>query len=357
MDTTQTLAFRRMLTESVKREATDLHLSVGSRPMIRVGSTLKSLDEEEIMSEQSMKDVVDAIVPHEKRAVLETKHDVIFVTVFDNKIRAKVHIFYQEQLPSVSLRFLSLVPKTLHEMNCPPALDRFTTQKDGLLIIGGNQDSGRTTLAAGILEQINRTRAAHIMTLEDPIEYQVLSNASMVNQREIGSDVDSFEAGLDVALKEDIDVLFVSDLRGMPVIRKCMEIASAGVYVIAIMNTDSCARAVESIIANFPPSEEQYIRTLLADVLCGIVIQQLIPEIGGGYQAVHEVLLNTPTVRTLVVTSRFQQIDSAIKSSRGEGMISFDHALASLARSQKISLEAAREYARDRETLEALLRS
>lgn len=324
--------------------------------MIRLGSALKNLEEEDIVSEQSMKDIVDAIVPHEKREVLETKHDVIFVSVFDNKIRAKVHIFYQEQLPSVSLRFLSLTPKTLREMNCPPTLDRFTTLKDGLCIIGGNQDSGRTTLAAGILEQINRTRALHIMTLEDPIEYQVLSNTSIVNQREIGPDVDSFEAGLDVALKEDIDVLFVSDLRGMPVIRKCLEIASAGVYVIAIMNTDSCARAIESIIAHFPPSEEQYIRTLLSDVLAGVVIQQLIPEIGGGYQAVHEILLNTPTIRTLIVSSRFQQIDAAIKSSRGEGMASFDHGLAALARSQKISIESAREYARDRETLEALLR-
>lgn len=357
MDTTQTLTFRRMLTESVKKEATDLHLSVGSRPMCRLGNALKALEEEDILSEQSIKDIVDAIVPHEKRDILEKKRDLIFSTVFDNKIRAKVHIFYQEHLPSVSLRLLNLNPKTLRELNCPAPLDRFTTIRDGLLVIAGNQDSGRTTLAAAILEQINRTRACHIMTLEDPLEYDLLSNMSIINQREIGVDVATFEDGLDAALKEDVDVLFVSEFSRPSIMRKVLEIASAGVYVIVIMNTDSSARAIEHIITSFEPHEEQHIRTLLADVLAGVVIQQLVPQIGGGHESVHEILLNTASVRTLIATSRFPQIDQTIKSSRGEGMMSIDHELAALARSQKISLEHAREYAKDRETLEALLRS
>lgn len=356
MDMTQTLVFRRILTEAVKKDATDLHLSVGSYPMMRVSSALTPLKDEEIVSEQSIKDIVDAIVPQEKRDVLEQRRDILFTSVFDDKIRAKVHIFYQEHLLSVSLRFLSMSPRTLRELNCPAQLEHFINGKEGLLIVGGNQDSGRTTLVAGLLEQINRSRACHIMTLEDPIEYRLLSNMSIVNQREVGADVASFEDGLDAALKEDIDVLFVSDFSTPSIMKKVLDVANAGVYVIVVMNTDSAARAVERIVTSFEPHEEQRIRTLLSDVLSGVIVQQLVPQIGGGYVSVHEVLLNTSAVRTLIVSSRFQQIDTAIKSSRGDGMMSFDHELAALARGQKISLEHAREFAKDRETLESLIR-
>lgn len=356
MDTTQTLAFRRMITESVKKSASDLHLSVGSYPMTRIDGNLKPMEEEEIMSEQSLRDIVDALVPQEKRDVLEQQRDIVFTSDFDGKIRAKIHIYYQEHFPSISLRFLSTTPKTLRELGCPQGFERFTALTGGLLIIAGPQNSGKTTLAAALLEHINRTRSARILTLETPLEYDLLSNKSIVNQREVGVDVKTFEDGLDFAQKDDVDVLFLSEFDKPSVIKRGLDLANAGVYVITIMNTDSAMRTIERIITGFEPHEEQHIRGLLANVLEGIIIQELIPQIGGGYLSVHEVLLNNPSVKTLITSNRIQQIDQVIKSSRGEGMMSFDHEIASLVRGQKISLEHAKEYAKDRETLDLLIR-
>ncbi len=356
MDTAGTLAFKSLLTEAVKKDASDLHLSVGSYPMIRTGGSLNGLEDNEIISERSIKDIVDLIIPQDKRDILEAHRDLIFTTVFDGKIRAKIHVFYQEHVLSVSVRFLNVTPKTLKELDCPSALDRFVAVSDGLLIIGGNQDSGRTTLAAAILEQINRTRSAHIITLEDPIEYDFLSNKSIVNQREIGSDTPSLIDGLAACTKEDVDVLFVSEFVDPEAIRKALDLANAGVYVITIMNTDSALHAIERIITSFAPHEEAHIRGLIADVLRGVIIQELVPKIGGGYASVHEVLLNTPSVRTLIVSNRLAQLDQAIKSSRGDGMISHDHELANLIRNQLVSLEHARAAAKDLETLESLIR-
>lgn len=356
MDTTQTLAFRALLTEAVKKDASDLHLSVGSYPMIRTGGSLKSMDDQEIISERSIKDIVDTLLPQDKRDLLEQKRDLVFTTVFDGKIRAKIHIFFQEHMLSVSVRFLSISAKTLRELECPQALDRLLSFQDGLVIIGGNQDSGRTTLAAAILEQINRTKAAHIITLENPIEYDLLSNMSIVNQREVGSDTPSFQEGLEACQKEDVDVLFVSEFSDPEVMKKVLDLANAGVYVITIMNTDSAIHAIERMITSFHPHEEAHIRGLIADVLRGIVIQELVPKIGGGFASVHEVLLNTPSVRTLIISNRLGQLDQAIKSSRGDGMISHDHELANLIRNQIVSLENARTAAKDIETLESLIR-
>lgn len=356
MDTAQSLSFRKLLTEEFKKGASDLHFTVGSRPMVRVHGSLQQLETEDLATEKSIKDLIETLLSEEERKRFEAERDYIITRVFDERIRCKVHFFHQEGLPSLSFRFLSLGAKTLKELNVPAQLGQFATKKEGLLIVTGGYGSGRTTLASALLEEINRSRVDHIMTIERPIEYNLVGNKSIVNQREVGTDVPDFETALHYVQEEDVNVLFVSDMPTLDTIRRVLELAGAGIYVVIVMNADSATRALEKIITLFEEHHQPHIRGLLADVLIGVIAQALIPGIGGTVIPVHEVLLNNDSVKSMITSGRLQQLDQLIKSSRSTGMMSFDHELAGLVRAQRISREHALQYARDRATLETLLR-
>lgn len=357
MDTVQTLALRRIITEAAKKEASDLHMSVGSRPMYRVDGTLRPMDDEDVLTQDILHEITAALTTEAQRALLEEKRDLIFTHVFENKVRTKMHLFYQEGFLTLSMRFLSVNVKTLRELNTSNTIIQFSELRHGLVLIGGANGSGRTTLAMALMEEINRSRVEHILTIEDPIEYNLVSNKSIIDQREIGSDVVTLDSALEFAQKEDVDVLFVSNLSGVSAFRKVLELAAGGIYVIAIMNIDSSMMALEQIVASFEEHEKSHIQTLLADVLAGVVIQSLLPKIGGGFVSVHEVLLNNASVKTLIAANRLQQIDQIIKSSRTSGMVSFDHELAQYVRDQEISLDVARLVARDVQSLELLVKN
>ncbi|MEK7648777.1 MAG: ATPase, T2SS/T4P/T4SS family [Patescibacteria group bacterium] len=356
MDTAQTLAFRKLLTESIKKEASDLHISVGSRPMIRIDGSLHDMEEEDIFTEDSIKSIVESVLSAAERESLEQKRDYVLVKVFDNKIRTKIHFFYQEGFLTLSIRFLSLNPVTLHELNMPQVITKLSALTHGLIIVAGRYGSGRTTLAVSLLEEINRTRVEHILTLERPIEYNLVSNKSIVDQQEVGRDVKSFEDGLASLDDEDVDVLLVSELSSAECTRSVLEHANAGMLVIVIIDTDSANRAIERLIAMFPVQEQDYARQLVTGTLQAVVVQALVPQMGGGRIPVHEILLNNASVRSFILSNRLQQLGNVIASSRAEGMLSFDTELASLVRSQKVSLEHAQEIARSRDVFDSLVK-
>lgn len=357
MDTAQSLSFRRLLTDQFKRGATDLHYSVGSRPTVRIHGSLEPVEVEQVITDTAIRDLTNDLLSAEEQSRLAKEKDFVATRVFDDRIRAKIHIFHQEGQLSVSFRFLSHTPKTLRELNIPSDFEKFLTQKEGLLIITGGYGSGRTTLAAGFLEEINRTRVAHIMTIEKPIEYNLVSNKSIIDQREVGVDVADCSTALQFAAEEDVDVLFVSDMPNLDAVRRVLELAGAGMFVIAVMNSDSAVRALEKLITTFESHHQQHIQGLLADVLVAVITQELVPSIGGGVVPVHELLLNDASIKAMLVSGRLQQLEQVIKSSRAQGMMSFDHELAKLVRNQRISRTNALDLARDRSTLDTLLRA
>lgn len=356
MDTAETLSFRSMLVEAVKKSATDLHLTVGSQPMVRIDGALQPLEDQEVLTSLKLDRIVDSMIDIPQRERLDKERDLVIMKIFDNKIRAKIHIFYQENFASISLRFLNLSVETVRELNIPQAIERFAPLKNGLLILGGHYGSGRTTLAFALLEYINRNSIEHILTIENPIEYNLVGNKSIVNQREVGTDVPSFEAALDSIEKEDVDVLFVSEMPNVSVMRKVLELANAGLYVVAVMDISSSEKAIEKIISSFPEHEQTYIQELLADALRGVVIQHLVPRIGGGLVPVHEVLVNTTSVRAFILSNRLTQLDQIIASSRSDGMMSFDHELANMVKTRVVSLEHARDVTRNKEVFESLVK-
>lgn len=356
MDTAETLSFRNMLVTAAKKDATDLHLTVGSVPMIRVDSILQPLEGEEVLTALKIERIVESMTDPDQRDRLQKERDVVVMQVFDNKIRAKVHIFFQEGSMTVSLRFLTLNVETIRALNMPPAIEAVAMQPNGLVIIGGHFGSGRTTLALAFLEYINRTRVEHILTIEDPIEYDMIGNKSIINQREVGRDVNSFDAALDAIEKEDVNVVFVSELGNVSTMRKMLELANAGILVIAVMDVSSSDKALEKIISTFPTNEQTYITELLADSLRAVIIQYLLPRIGGGLVPVHEVLVNTTTVRSFILSNKLSQLSQIIASSRTEGMIGFDQELATMVKNRIVSLEHAREVAKNSEVFESLVR-
>ena len=208
-----------------------------------------------------------------------------------------------------------------------------------------------------LLEQINRSRAEHIMTIEAPIEYNLVSEKSIVDQREVGNDVPTVEAGLDYVQREDVDVLFVSELSTPTAVRRALEVANAGIYTIVVMDVDSSERALEKIITSFEASEQEHIRALLADVLEGVIIPRLVPRMGGGVLSVYEVLVSNSGITSLILSGRLAQIPLTIRTSKGEGMMSLDVQLANLVRNQEISLESAREACIDETVLDSLIKA
>lgn len=356
MDTAQSLAFRKLLTEAIKRGASDVHLTIGSHPLVRVDGILRPLSDEETVTEQYLNTIIDGILSQTQKEKLTRDRDVIFTTVFDEKIRSKVHIFFQEGFPVISFHFFSLEVKTPEELGIELNFNRFISAKSGLLIITGPRGSGRTTLTVGLLEHINRTQAVHIMTIEDPIEYNLNGNRSMVVQREVGSDVRTVGEGLAAAEQEDVDILYVSDIKNADQMRTVLELANSGMFVIVVFNTDSSAMALEKVISFFGSNEQPHIRNLLAESLRGVVVQFMVPKIGGGVVSVHEILLNNPSVRTLIISDKLQQIGQLIKVSRAEGMASSDHELAMRVRNNEVLLEHARTIAQDQQTLDTLMK-
>lgn len=356
MDTAQTLAFRSILTDAAKKEASDLHISVGSRPMIRVDGELQDMVDKDVFTQDSVQAIVASILSAEQVEQLYKDKSATIVKVFDNKIRTKIHLFYQEGFLTLSLRFLALNPLTLSELQLPPSIASLASLSHGLIVIAGRLGSGRTTLVTALLEQINRTRVEHILTLERPMEYNLVSNKSIIDQRRIGIDVESFEKGLELLDEEDVDVLFISEVESVGAHRKILELANAGVLVVVIMDTDSSSRAIERLIAVFSVNEQDYARQMVAESMKAVVIQALVPQIGGGRVAVHEVLLSNASVRSFILSNRLAQLGNVIASSKAEGMLNFDSELAALVRSQKVSIEHAREVARSSDVFETLVK-
>ena len=356
MDTTQTAILVRVLTKAVKLGASDLHFNIGFPPVSRVAGKLVTMDEEDIQTAGSITVVVKALFTEEQLKLLESARAVECTYEFEGKIRAKISAYYREKQISLTLRILDVHVRSLKDLKVSESVERLATATSGLLVIGGGQGDGRTTLAAGILEQINRTRAEHIMTLERPIEYNLVGNHSIIDQREVGSDVLSFADGLDQARSEDVDVLFISEMEDPAIIHRVLELANSGTFVIAILETDSSIHALEKILSSFSEQEQGYVRNLLADGLAGIVIQELVARIGGGMVAVHEVMINNAAIKTLILSNRTAQIGGVLRTSRAEGMMVMDHQLVNLVHTQEVGIETARAAARDHEAFETLVR-
>jgi twitching motility protein PilT len=347
MGSTDTITLNRILTTAASWHASDLHLLVGSAPIIRVEGKLKNLEDEEIISADFTEAVVGTFLSEEQRQRLDREKELVISSSINPQVRFKVSVYYQRGSLALSLHFVSSKPARLSDLGLPAAVTDFAKLNKGLVLVTGAYGSGRTSTVNALIHEINETRNVNIITIEQPIEYLFVNNKSVVEQREVGRDALSFEQAISTASREDVDVIMVSETETRPVLAAILDAAEASRLVISTMNTDSVLATIEKILNMFPAGEQAKTRTQLSNVLAGIVSQHLVPKIGGGVVLVVDVIIPTPPIRAVIRDGALVQLANVLQTSRQAGLVSLDRSLAQLVAAGTISNEDALVHAQD----------
>lgn len=356
MGTTDSITFNRILTTAAGWHASDLHFVVGNQPTVRIDGKLKVLDDEQIIGPDFIDLVAKTILTEPQRQQLATQKEVTTAFSLNPQARFKVTAVYQRGSLAISLHMISSTVRRLENLNLPNVVANFANLTKGLVIITGPYGSGKTTTLNAIVNAINETRTANVVTIESPIEFLFVNNKSLIEQREIGRDALSAEQAIIAASREDVDVVVVSEATSASVIAAILDAAEASRLVLTTMNTDSVIGTIEKIMNIFPSTDVTKVRSQLSTVLAAIVSQRLLSRIGGGQVAVAEVMVPTPPVRAVIRDGALFQLGNVLQTSREAGLMSLDRALGQLVSTGVISLDDAVQNAQDPNTLRAMKR-
>jgi twitching motility protein PilT len=347
--------FADVLLEVMERNASDLHLTAGSPPMMRLHGRLHELDYPRL-TPQMTREVIYSILTNDQRQRLETDWQVDLAYSIPGKARFRVNAYFQRAALSAALRLIPQDMPKLGSLGVPPVLEDLTKKPRGFVLVTGPTGSGKSTTLAAMLDLINESRQEHILTIEDPIEFLHKHNKCIVNQRELGADAKSFALGLKAGLRQDPDVILVGEMRDLETISTALTAAETGHLVFATLHTQDTAQTVDRIVDVFPPDQQQQVRVQLSVALQGIVTQQLLPRADGqGRVVACEVLTPTPAVRNLIREGKTHQIYSALQTGGSFGMQTMDASLAQLVRQHKITRELAESRSSAPEELRRLM--
>lgn len=345
-----------LLEEVVKRKASDLHLQVGLPPALRVDGSLKPLENQAPLTEESAEQLIFSILDEEQKQMLIKDKEFDFSFAFGDEARFRVNAFHERGNIAAALRLIPNEIKTVEQLGLPKVLNTFTEYPRGLVLVTGPTGSGKSTSLAALLDKINSEKAMHIVTIEDPIEYTHKSKKSMVVQREVHYDTYSFGAALRSSLRQDPDVVLIGEMRDLETIAAAITIAETGHLVFATLHTNSASQSIDRMVDVFPPHQQQQIRVQLSVILQGICSQRLVPMIGGGRIPAGEILVATSAVRNIIREGKTHQLDAVIQTGAEKGMQSMDRALVNLIRAGSITYEEAKNFALDLEELDRLMR-
>lgn len=354
--TSDTIVIDRVLTRVAEYKASDVHLTAGNPPILRVDGKLVPLGDEGIITPDFLERFSELLLNDEQRQELAEKKELVIATTWQKRARYKVSFFHQRGALSASLRLIAPQIRSLSELGLPRIVEQLAQLEKGLVLITGPFGSGRTGTAAGLIDAINQTRAEHIITIEKPIEQIFVNNRSVIEQREVGRDTLSFVQAINTASREDVDVIFVSEMEEPDVIEAVLGAAESSHLIISTMNTDSIVRTVEKILTSFPEEQALRIRVQLAATLQAVVSQRLLPRVGGGRIVVAEVMVPTAPIRAVIRDGQLYQLTNLLQTSREAGMISLDRSLAELVRTGEILVDDALAHAVDRNNLKMLTR-
>lgn len=341
---------QQLLNLTVENKASDLHLLVGIPPAVRIDGVLNSLTNFPSLTAEAIEQMVFSLLsPEQKENLLANKElDFSFGIgggVYGDKGRFRTNAYYQRGYLSVAFRFLEPRIKTIEELKLPKITAEFSKLKQGFILVTGPTGHGKSTTLASIINQINMSRAEHILTIEDPIEYIYPTGKSIISQREMGFDSHSWSHALRSALREDPNVVLIGEMRDPETISSAITIAETGHLVFSTLHTNSASQTIDRIIDSFPPGQQDQIRIQLASTLKGIISQRLLPQIAGGRVPAVEVLLGDNAISSNIREGKTHLIDSIIETSQGIGMTSLEQSLSALVMSGTISLETAKDYA------------
>ena len=336
------LDFAEMLLEVVRRKASDLHLTAGAPPMLRIRGALVPMDGLHKLSPNHTREIVYSILNNSQRQRLETDLQLDFSYTIPGQARFRVNAYQQRGALGAAFRLIPSTTVPVEELGLPSVVRTFAKKPRGLVLVTGPTGSGKSTTLASLINEINETRNEHILTIEDPIEFLHTHKRCIVNQRELGVDAQSFALALKAALRQDPDVILVGEMRDMETIATALTAAETGHLVFATLHTQDAPQTIDRIIDVFPSNQQGQVRMQLSVGLQGVVTQTLIPTADGqGRCVAAEVLIPTPGVRNLIREHKTHQIYSLIQTGATHGMQTMDMSLASLVRQQAISLATA----------------
>ncbi len=348
--------FAEVLTRMVELRASDVHLTPGFCPAVRVRGQIAPLDDIPELTPQQTREVVYAILNDDQRKRFENDQQLDFAYAIPGVARFRVNCFFQRGAISAAFRHIPQEIKGLDDLGLPAVLSEFTRKPRGFVLVTGPTGSGKTTTLAAMLDAINREREEHILTIEDPIEFMHPHRKCIVNQREIGADAPNFSMALKAALRQDPDVILVGEMRDIETISTALTAAETGHLVFATLHTQSTSQTVDRIIDVFPAEQQHQVRMQLSIALQGIITQQLLPTVdGAGRVCACEVLVPSPAIRNLIREGKTHQIYSAIQTSGASGMQTMDAHLAQLVRQGRITNKLAEQRAAVPEELRRLL--
>ncbi len=348
--------FADVLLEVMRRNASDLHITSGVPPMVRVRGRLIPLEGFPVLDGQETREIVYSILNNDQRQRLETDWQIDFAYAIPGHARFRVNAYFQRGSIGAAFRLIPAEILSIEQLGLPPVTHDFTTKPRGLVLVTGPTGSGKSTTLAAMIDEINQTREEHIMTVEDPIEFLHSHKKCVVNQRELGADAPSFALALRAALRQDPDVILVGEMRDLETISTALTAAETGHLVFATLHTQSAAQTIDRVIDVFPPHQQGQVRVQLSVALQGVMTQQLLPTADGSSRvAAIETLVPTPAVRNLIREAKTHQIVSVMQTGGGVGMQTMDAALATLVREGKITQRLAEARSSSPDELRRLL--
>ena len=334
MDITELLAF------SVKHKASDLHLSAGVPPMIRVDGEVRKLNVPPL-DHKEVHGLIYDIMNDKQRKDYEKDLESDFSFEVPDLARFRVNAFVQNRGPSAVFRTIPSEVLNLEQIGAPDIFKKIADFPRGLVLVTGPTGSGKSTTLAAMIDYINETRREHILTIEDPIEFVHQNKQCLINQREVHRDTKSFDNALRSALREDPDIILVGEMRDLETIRLALTAAETGHLVFGTLHTTSASKTIDRIVDVFPAAEKSMVRTMLSESLQAVISQTLIKKVGGGRVAAHEIMLGTPAIRNLIREAKVAQMYSAIQTGMSFGMQTLDQSLSNLVNRGMISREDA----------------
>ena len=331
---------RALLEEMIEKEASDLHITTGERPKLRIDGDIVDSSVSEVLTPKDTLQLAYSVLTENQKKRFETEDELDFSFGIQNLARFRGNCFKQRGCVSMVIRMIPFNVRTFNELGLPPVIAKLAERPRGLILVTGPTGSGKSTTLAAIIDKINKERKGHIITVEDPIEFIHRHQSCIVNQREIGTDTKSFATALKYCLREDPDVILVGEMRDLETIAAALTIAETGHLALATLHTNSAAESINRIIDVFPSNQQSQVRAQLAFVLEGVVTQTLLPKAKGrGRVMACEIMVATPAIRALIRDDKIHQIYSSMQSGKKHGMQTMNDALFQLYTNREVNQE------------------
>ncbi len=341
---------------ALAKDASDVHISAGHRPILRIDGSLTPIENYPVLDSKDTREFAFCIIPEERKEKFLAQKDLDLSFTYNNTARFRVNAYHQLDKISIALRIIPTKGRSIEELHLPDIFRHFAEASQGFFLVVGPSGQGKSTALVALINEINRIRRDHIVTIEDPIEYLFKSDQCIIDQREVGQDVQDFHRGLREVFRQDPDVIMVGEMRDPETISMAVTAAETGHLVLTTLHTNTAAQTIDRIIDSFPTHQQSQIRSQLASTILGILSRRLLPKKGGGVINAIELMIANPAIRNLIRENKIHQINTVIETSSEEGMISLNRYLYDLVKDGIVTREDALKHSLNPSELDLLIK-